>query len=100
MVLWVYLFLWWAAELLGSCLEVCLMAQLLFVLKRVHKALGKGDNGLNTVLHLAVTEVLQEVTQLQLHWLLHCHTRRKKAPVETLWGEHRRGGEGGRMTQQ
>ena len=34
-------------------------------MKRVHKALGKGDNGLNTVLYLAVTEVLQEVTQLQ-----------------------------------
>ena len=94
MVPWVYLFLWWAAELLGSCLEVCLMSQFLFVLQRVHKALGKGDNGLNTVLHLAVTEVLQEVTQLQLHWLLHRHTRRKKAPVKTLWGEHRRGGEG------
>lgn len=90
---WVYLFPWWTTKLLGSFLKVCLMAKLLFVLQRVHKALSKGDNGLNTVLHLAVTEVLQEVTQLQPHWLLHCHILRQKAPVKTLCREHRRGGE-------
>ncbi len=56
----------------------------LLALKGLHIASGKGDDSLDPVLHLAITEVLEQLAKGLFDWFLTCDLHREEAVRERL----------------